>query len=206
MSHIITTLLTSIPVTDTLVTNTLVQRLAHSTGSGPAPRLHSTPVHHHLIGALLLALLLLLTPLAAKGDNFGDTDFLVSGDMLLHNPLVRGGSYSTSLGNQQALSNDDLYRAAEHYRTGNMSGQQRALNHQWLYQLHHDKGVRHGSKVFSKLLKMGFKTYWKDVRKQQFGSIKALPDDKGQGHIVNDINYRLRVSGSKFKLSLNYDF
>lgn len=129
-------------------------------------------------------------------------DIFIPDNLEFYNPLKKADGHRSYDPGITGLENVSLYRQAENYRSNTLNSSQRALNHQWMSQYHHDDGVRHGSKVLSQLFKMGFKTYWKGVDT----SNKYIPDDQGEGKIINDLDYRLRMSGNKIKLSLEYEF
>ncbi len=107
---------------------------------------------------------------------------------------------------RSALTNADLKQAAEDIRNNEMSTEQRALNHQWLDHDNYTDDQRFGSKVISQILKMGFKTYWKDVRKNNYSNAAAVPTEEGKGKITPDVDYKFRISGNKLKLSVEYEF
>jgi len=164
------------------------------------------------IGAFTLALacpLLMSTALnAAEGIQADQhNDLFVPDKLSYYNPLKHNDTqkkrYATS---KVALSNDQLEDAANHIRTNDMSSEQRALNHQWLEQHHHGDDPYIGSKVFSKLMKMGFRTYWDGVRNKHYSSASAIPDGNGTGKVSKDVDYKIRLSGNKVKLSFEYEF
>ncbi len=133
-------------------------------------------------------------------------DLFVPDKMSYYNPLKHNKRepkhYATS---SIALSNLQLEDAANQIRTNEMSSEQRALNHQWLEQHHHGDTPDVGSKVLSKLMKMGLKTYWDGVRNTH-SSAKAIPDGNGSGKVSEDVDYKIRLSGNKVKLSFEYEF
>lgn len=125
-------------------------------------------------------------------------------DMNYYNPLKHGRSETQWL-STGGLDNDELLREAGNIRSRDMSQQQRALNHQWLEQ-EEQSDVRVGGKVVSELVKMGFRTYWDGVRNKHYRDNKAVPTSSGNGQISRDIDYKIRLSGDKFRLSVSYDF
>ncbi len=154
---------------------------------------------------LLLALVcgLVMSSASRAGENDGLNDDLFIPDNLdFYNPLQEADGHRDYNPQISGMDNVALYRAAGQYRNSELSASQRALNHQWMQQYHNGDGVRHGGKVFSKLFQIGLKTYWKSGK---FGK-GYLPDDKGNGRITEDIDYRLRMSGNKLKLSVLYEF
>lgn len=134
-------------------------------------------------------------------------DLFVPDKLSYYNPLKHNDTqkkrYATS---KVALSNTQLEDAANHIRTNDMSSEQRALNHQWLEQHHHGDDPYIGSKVLSKLMKMGLRTYWDGVRNKHYSSAKAIPDSNGSGKVTEEVDYKIRLSGNKVKLSFEYEF
>ncbi len=104
----------------------------------------------------------------------------------------------------RALTNSQLEQDAAYIRSHSMSLEQRQLNHQWLDE-DYDNDVRIGTKVLSHVMKIGFRHYWEDVRQQRLSDYN-LPDEDGNGRIKEDVKYKLRLSGNKLKLMLEYDF
>jgi hypothetical protein len=129
-------------------------------------------------------------------------------DMNYYNPLRHndGRIGSKNIYPNTALSNSELNRVAEDIRSENMTTEQRALNHQWLQHGYSDHGIRLGSKVISKLFKMGFRTYWDGVRNKHYKYSTAVPDGSGNGKVTQDVDYKLRLSDNRVKIAINYDF
>lgn len=134
-------------------------------------------------------------------------DLFVPDELSYYNPLKHNKRptkrYITS---SVALSNLQLENAANQIRTNEMSSQQRALNHQWLEQHHHGDNPDVGSKVLSKLVKMGLKTYWDGVRNKHYSAAQVIPDGDGSGKVSEEVDYKIRLSGNKVKLSFEYEF
>lgn len=160
---------------------------------------YSLPV---IVNTLLLALAGLFSPLIHAGQT--SSALVLPEDMNYYNPLKHGRDGSEWI-RSTGMGNEELLRSAANIRSEDMSQQQRALNHQWLAQQgHHD--VRIGGKVVSKLVKMGFRTYWDGVRNKHYKHNKAVPTSNGNGQITQDVDYKIRLSGDKFKLSVSYEF
>lgn len=161
--------------------------------------------------SVVMTATLALASMGAMADVEADqnNDLFVPDKLSYYNPLKhnkyedKNSRYETK---SVALSNTDLENAAQQIRTNNMSAQQRALNHQWLEQQHNNDDPYMGSKVLSKLMQMGFRTYWDGVRNKHYASLKAVPDGSGSGKVSEEVDYKLRLSGNKVKLSFEYEF
>lgn len=156
--------------------------------------------------ALTLLAIVCCLAISSQARAQDDFDFFVPDNLQFYNPLKPSNGHRDNRPTSTGLDNVALYEAAQQYRSDIMSPSQRALNHQWLHQMETDDGVRHGSKVLSKIFKMGFKTYWKGVKNSKFQSNNLVPNANGKGKVNSDMDYRLRISGNKLKLSLEYDF
>lgn len=142
---------------------------------------------------------------ATSSENIAHGGGLFVPDLDYYNPLQHGQVRRDRL-SSHAMTNDQLLQAAQYIRSDNMSAQQRALNHQWLEQEHYNQELRLGNKVVSKIFKMGFKTYWNGVRNKHYSSSTVIPDGDGKGKLTQDVDYKLRLSDDKVRLSLQYDF
>ncbi|GAA5317399.1 MAG: hypothetical protein AseanaTS_26040 [Candidatus Pelagadaptatus aseana] len=138
-------------------------------------------------------------------------DDVVSYEMNFYNPLKNGRSYR-SLMPAAALDNEALIRAAEDIRSAEMSVEHRALNHRWLGDSD-GEDLKFGGKVVSTLLQMGLRTYWDGIRSEnEFLNSKAVPDVSGKGKLAiggsdaEEVDYKIRLSGDKINLSVNYEF
>lgn len=136
-----------------------------------------------------------------------NNDLFVPDKLSYYNPLKHNQQESKRYATSSiALSNTQLENAANQIRTNDMSSEQRALNHQWLEQHHHGDDPYIGSKVLSKLMKMGLRTYWDGVRNKHYSSASAVPDGNGSGKVTEEVDYKIRLSGNKVKLSFEYEF
>ena len=167
------------------------------------------------IRAGAVAAALLCTPILTASIAFAEgidadehMDLFVPDKPNFYNPLKHSNNetkrYSTRT---VALSNVELENAVDQILNNQMTAEQRALNYQWLEQ--HDNGhddVKVGSKVLNKIMKMGFRTYWDGVRNKHYSTAKAVPDSSGNGKVTEDVEYKLRLSGNKIKLSFEYEF
>lgn len=149
------------------------------------------------------------TAWAQSADNSFDNSLILPGQPQRYNPLKhqsgsnRPASFHSS---NRELDNESLIRSAEQLRNTEMSAEQRALNYQWL-QMHEDgDGTQVGGRVLQTLMKMGFKTYWEGTRINLDGDEQAIPNSDGNGKVTEDIDYKIRMSGDKIKLSFEYEF
>lgn len=157
------------------------------------------------LSVICIALFASAQPLNSYGD--ASNDVFIPERVDRYNPLKhQNNGHKPYAVLRSALSNEDLIRAAEDIRNNEMSAEQRALNHQWLDHDNYTDDMRFGSKVVSQLLKMGFKTYWKDVRNKKYANSAAVPTEEGNGKITSDVDYKFRISGDKLKLSVEYEF
>jgi len=145
-------------------------------------------------GGLVLAITVtLLANPAFASDLFLPNDFI--GTENKHTPV------------DKKLSNEELVERAAALRNQNLSITQRALNHQWMSQYQHG-GNTVGSKAFSRLFKRGFKKFWDEKRKTDFAGKNYIPDSNGKGkmNVGGEMDYNVRVSSSKIKLGVTYEF
>jgi hypothetical protein len=149
---------------------------------------------------LMAALALPSMHVRASNDGSG----YIPNDFNYYNPLKNGHKGNNWL-STQGLNNEELARAAEDIRSSDMTIQQRALNHQWLSEPEGD-GLHFGTKVVSRLVKMGFRTYWDGVRNKHYKNSRVVPDGAGNGKVSEDVDYKLRLSDDKVKLSVQYEF
>lgn len=144
--------------------------------------------------------------LSAQTSAETDTPALVLPDeMNYYNPLKHGRSSGSQWIRSDGMNNIQLEQSAQDIRSQEMIAQQRALNHQWLAeQDHHD--IKFGRKVITRLVKMGFRTYWDGVRETHYKHNAAVPTSSGLGKITPEVDYKVRLSGDKLKLSVHYEF
>ncbi len=161
----------------------------------------------HRLNGVITTLLLIAAGFASTLSHGGQTSsaLVLPDDMNYYNPLKHGREDDSQWIRSTGMSSEELLRSAGHIRSQDMSQQQRALNHQWLLQQDH-QDVRIGGKVVSKLVKMGFRTYWDGVRNKHYRDNKAVPTSNGNGQITQDVDYKIRLSGDKLKLSVSYEF
>lgn len=138
--------------------------------------------------------------------NDADDGLFIPDNLKFYNPLEEGDGHRAFNPRINGLDSVALYQAAENYRSNEINSSQRALNHQWLSQYHNDEGVRQGGKVLSKLFKMGFKTYWSSVKNGKYHTNNYVPNVNGIGKFTEDIDYRVRLTDSKVKVSVAYEF
>lgn len=170
----------------------------------------SLPLRAGFSFALMAVLMAAIPETHGTESSANANDFFIPGNQHYYNPLKHSNDRVTTdyKPNATALDNKSLIEAANHFRSNDMNALQRELNYQWLHQQHHNKDIYLGSKVVSKIFKMGFKTYWKNLRKSQnpLGKSSMTPDAEGKGKLMGDLNYNMRVSGDKLKVSVKYEF
>lgn len=149
--------------------------------------------------AFSLMLLLFISTNSLAAD---DNAMFIPRDMKLYNPQKNNNPQKNHDYNPLALNNLQLEQEADFMRDHQMSTEQRALNHQWLAQ---DDAVEKGNKVISKLLKMGFKAYWSDVHDSHYSG-SAVPDESGEVYTDSEVKYRLRLSSSRARVEVKYEF
>ncbi len=182
----------------------------------------STDPHHRsrrpALFTLALSMALSTTlPGLAKADN--SEDIFIPDHLLYYNPLKNSDDIDRTSVSTSAviLDNKSLEQAAMQLRDSGMNATQRALNYQWMRQYHQQSEVEYGSKVLSKLFKMGLRTYWDKLQKTSTlaGKVSAAGSTGGGRQSGNsggsfdfsdDIDYDLKISGNKLKLSMDYKF
>lgn len=138
-----------------------------------------------------------------------NNDLFVPENLNYYNPLKHSkghGEKKRYSSRSTGLSNNELEQAAEDIRNNEMSAQHRALNHQWLQQENGEDEPTVGGKVFSELVKMGFRTYWDGVRDKHYSNTKIIPNSNGDGKVSEEVEYKLRLSDDKVKLTFEYEF
>ncbi len=136
---------------------------------------------------------------------------VVPDTLYYYNPLSDEQSYDRQRFSSLALvmGNHELALAADDIRNSDMSISQRILNHQWLNYHSGDMKMREGNRALGKLLQMGLRTYWNGLRTSRFKDDEELPYADNSGNFfyaINNMDYRIRVSKSKVRLMMSYDF
>lgn len=105
-----------------------------------------------------------------------------------------------------ALDNAALYQAAENLRNNSMSNVQRQLNYQWLQVHTHPEKFKPtmGGRALNQILKMGWDTYREQNKRKS--SNPLLRYSTGHGRIGKAMDYDVRLSDDKFKVSFEYEF
>lgn len=105
------------------------------------------------------------------------------------------------------LDNEALYEAAENLRNNSMGTVQRRLNYQWLQMHTHPTEFQPttGGKALNEILKMGWQTY-REQQKRNNNNSPLLRYSTGHGKIGKSMDYDVRLSGDKFKVSFEYEF
>lgn len=104
------------------------------------------------------------------------------------------------------MDNTALYQAAENLRNNSMGTVQRRLNYQWL-QMHTNPDEfkpTTGGKALNEILKMGWKTYREQNKRKKQSAL--LRYTTGHGKIGKSMDYDVRLSDDKFKVSFEYEF
>ncbi|WP_439135496.1 hypothetical protein [Pseudomaricurvus sp.] len=184
---------------------TRVQKM-HNSQRGGFPRLSPGALSTGLFIATLYCALPAQADMVEADQN---NDLFVPENLNYYNPLKHSKGHaqkkrysSRSVG----LNNTQLEKSAEDIRNNEMSAQHRALNHQWLEQEHNGDDPTMGGKVLSELVKMGFRTYWDGVRDKHYSDTKIIPNSNGDGKVSEEVEYKLRLSDDKVKLTFEYEF
>ncbi|NIB41537.1 hypothetical protein HBA55_18180 [Pseudomaricurvus alkylphenolicus] len=161
--------------------------------------------------ACLLALLICAGATSVHAEKMIEADkhddLFVPDRLNFYNPLKHTGSERKRYQPQNtALTNNQLETICDQIRNNEMSASQRALNYQWLEQDAEGAELHVGSKVVSKLVKMGLRTYWNGVHGKHYATSSVLPDGNGHGKFTEEVDYKIRLSGNKLKLSVKYEF
>lgn len=104
------------------------------------------------------------------------------------------------------MDNQALYESADNLRNNSMGMVHRRLNHQWLqlYTNPEETETTTGGRAVNEILKMGFKTYMEQHRRNQQHPL--LRYTKSHGKFNSALDYDVRLSGDKFKVSFEYEF
>ena len=145
--------------------------------------------------------------LDARCSDAGQGDFFLPNDLRFYNPLKHGLDKKAKAQTfKSVMSNEALEVAASNIRSNNMRSEHRALNHQWLQNHNGQDASLVGGDALKKLVKMGLKTYWQDGNTESESINKVQSTAKGWAKFSQDVDYKFRVSGNKFNLSVQYDF
>lgn len=106
------------------------------------------------------------------------------------------------------MSNEDLIAAAQAQRDDSYCPTQKALNHHWMAEHNGDEKAKVGNKALQYIAKKAFKNYWHgDQKAVQFGyKNKASKTKRAEKFSFQKLDYGLKVSGSKLKLAVEYEF
>ncbi|WP_237063949.1 MULTISPECIES: hypothetical protein [Microbulbifer] len=106
-----------------------------------------------------------------------------------------------------ALDNTALYQAADNLRNNSMSNVQRQLNYQWLQMHTHPDKFKPtmGGRALNQILKMGWDTY-REQNKRNSSNPLLRYSNAGHGRIGKSMDYDVRLSDDKFKVSFEYEF
>jgi len=147
---------------------------------------------------LPIVLGLLLLPISA----FADELFIPDSSSALNLQADNAFFIDSAFG----MDNQALYESAENLRNNSMGIVHRRLNHQWLEVHTHPEDAENitGGRAVNEILKMGFKTYMAQHKRSKQHSL--LRYTQGHGKFNNALDYDVRFSGDKFKLSFEYEF
>ncbi|MBB5212053.1 hypothetical protein [Microbulbifer hydrolyticus] len=104
------------------------------------------------------------------------------------------------------MDNRALYESAENLRNNSMGMVQRRLNHQWL-ELHtrpEETQNATGGRAVNEILKMGFKTYMEQHKRSKQHPL--LRYTQSGGRLNSALDYDVRLSDDKFRISVQYEF
>ncbi|MBY6212738.1 hypothetical protein [Microbulbifer agarilyticus] len=104
------------------------------------------------------------------------------------------------------MDNEALYESAENLRNNSMGMVHRRLNHQWLEQHTRpsDYAEKTGGRAVNEILKMGFKTYMAQHKRNKQHPL--LRYTQSEGKFSNVLDYDFRLSDDKFKFTFEYEF
>lgn len=188
----------------------MLKGLTNKTGSGDQGRRRSQGC---AIVSIALALCLAST---AQAKELFDQSLIIEptneqqqfipDNLQFYNPLRQSQGHRRHDPGITGMDNVSLYQAADNYLKKELNASQRALNHQWLEQHHYEMRISQGGRVLSKMIKMGFKTYWGGMRNSKFRTNNYVPDGEGIGKFSEDINYNVRMSDDKVNFTVAYEF
>lgn len=104
------------------------------------------------------------------------------------------------------MDNKALLESAENLRNNSMGMVQRRLNHQWL-EMHtspEESRASTGGRAVNEILKMGFRTYMEQHKRNKKHPL--LRYTQGHGKLNSALDYDVRLSDDKFKVSFEYEF
>ncbi|WP_226665660.1 hypothetical protein [Microbulbifer aggregans] len=104
------------------------------------------------------------------------------------------------------MDNHALFESAENLRNNSMGMVHRRLNHQWLEFYTHPEEAQTatGGRAVNEILRMGFKTYMAQHKRSKQNSL--LRYTQGHGKLNSALDYDVRLSDDKFKISFEYEF
>ncbi|WP_295800401.1 hypothetical protein [uncultured Microbulbifer sp.] len=104
------------------------------------------------------------------------------------------------------MDNQALLQSADNLRNNSMGMVQRRLNHQWL-EMHtnpEQTQTSTGGRAVNEILKMGFRTYMEQHKRNKQHPL--LRYTQGHGKLNSALDYDVRLSDDKFKISFEYEF
>ncbi|MFV8782196.1 hypothetical protein ACNKU7_07210 [Microbulbifer sp. SA54] len=104
------------------------------------------------------------------------------------------------------MDNHALIESAENLRNNSMGMVHRRLNHQWLeFYTHPDEAqTATGGRAVNEILRMGFRTYMEQHKRNKRYTL--LRYTQGHGKLNSALDYDVRLTDDKFKISFEYEF
>lgn len=171
----------------------------------PAVPVESYLVNFYLLLSLTLCLALLSQATRAE-ESSSKPGIFVPDSLTFFNPL--GDKIKEKKCKEitpQMMNNEALYQAALDLQDNSINTSQRALNYQWLRAHHTNDNIQYGNRAFSKILKMGLKSYWQEMKKDKT-KISKVATNVADKVAFSDMRYNMKVSGNKLNLSVKYEF
>lgn len=152
-------------------------------------------IHIRHLFCVALMLLVMFTSITVAADN-----------LLTFNHADLQQSYATKLGIQaiHEMDNEDLFLAAAAIRDQRINTEQRLLNYAWLNQ--DNEKTYSGGRALGHILKLGVLTYWHNNSKRTTFKIEKHEQEKNSAFVSEFGKYKLRISGSRVKLSFKHRF
>lgn len=123
-----------------------------------------------------------------------------------YNPLTGKNqhAFNHNLKTISALNNEDLEYLAINMQDKH-STSLRLLNNQWLTQHSSQYGFKNNGRAVSKILQMGLRTYWNQVREAHYKNNTVIPDGDGKGSF-GLMEYDLDVDSDGLEIGFTYQF
>ncbi|WP_255872845.1 hypothetical protein [Microbulbifer elongatus] len=152
--------------------------------------------------ALSAVLGLLLLPISST--LFADDIFIPDSNSALNLQADNAFFIDSAFG----MDNNALYESAENLLNNSMGMIHRRLNHQWLEQ--HTRPSEYvdktGGRAVNEILKMGFKTYMEQHKRSKQHPLLRYTQGGSKFNFNDALDYDVRLSDDKFKISVEYEF